>query len=68
MHNIRIIGNVYVCRDENFEYDVNKDKFTCYVAMKNIARWLVECKQLYPEYLRKEEERRKEQSSIKKNR
>lgn len=28
--------------------------------MKNIARWLVECKQLYPEYLRKEEERRKE--------
>ncbi|MBR6660616.1 MAG: DUF4145 domain-containing protein [Bacteroidales bacterium] len=60
MHNIRIIGNAYAHRGENFEYDVNKDKFTCYVAMKNIARWLVECKQLYPEYLRKEEERRKE--------
>lgn len=28
--------------------------------MKTIARWLIECKQLYPEYLREEESRREE--------
>lgn len=60
MHNIRIIGNAYTHIDKNLDRDVNKDRRTCYMAMKKIVGWLVECKKLYPEYLRKEEERRKE--------
>ena len=60
MHNIRIIGNAYIHRNDNFDRDANKDRYTCYVAMKNIAKWLIECAQLYPEYLREEEARRKE--------
>lgn len=60
MHTIRIIGNAYTHRNDNFDRDANKDRYTCYVAMKTIARWLIECKQLYPEYLRKEEARRVE--------
>lgn len=60
MHNIRIIGNAYTHRNDNFDRDAKIDRYTCYVAMKTIARWLIECKQLYPEYLREEESRREE--------
>lgn len=62
MHNIRIIGNAYTHRNDNFELDANKDRYTCYVAMRTIAMWLIECKQLYPKYLREEEIRREKRN------
>lgn len=60
MNNVRIIGNAYAHHGESEERDVSKDKLTCYVAMKKIAEWLVDCKQRYPLYLKEQEERRKE--------
>lgn len=44
MNNVLIIGNAYAHHGKSEERDVSKDKLTCYVAMRKIAEWLVDCK------------------------
>lgn len=61
MHNLRIIGNAYSHYNYNKTRDVDKDRKTCTVAIKKIAEWLVECKQIYPQYLREQEAKRRKQ-------
>lgn len=60
MNNVRIIGNAYSHRNDDDERDVEKDRLTCYVAMKKISQWLVGCKQKYPEYIAEQEALRKQ--------
>lgn len=68
MHNLRIIGNNYVHNSSEEERDSIKDRLTCYCAMKRISEWMINLKELYPDYLKEcEEEEKKRKKRRKKS-
>lgn len=60
LHNLRNIGNAYVHLNDDRDCDSYNDRLTCFIAMKEISSWLVECKKKYPAYKAKREAERKE--------
>lgn len=59
MHILRTIGNKYA-HFSNEERNPETDRLTCYCAMKNVSEWMVNFSIGYPEYLKEEEQKRKE--------